>query len=488
VKRLLLLITAFHIGFLSFAQNENRKISSYQVPDWWKNAKFGIFIHWGVYSVPSFADHDYAEWYWAHKVDGEAKKFHENVYGDDFDYYDFAPMFKAEFFNANDWAELFSKAGAKYIVLTAKHMEGFTLWKSDIANQLHERKWNSVETGPKRDIVAELTESVTQHNMRMGLYFMLYEHMNPVYQNNPKEFIEKYSIPQFKDLYRTYKPSIVWPDGSWKHTASEYHSEELINWLLDSLPNPDNLVINNRWGIDLSDIGHATTEYTYMLEPESLTDAWEECRGIGESFGFNRNETLAEYSSSQELILMLVDVVSNGGNLLLNVGPTADGRIPIFMQERLLDIGNWLEINGEAIYGTTKYKVTTQWSEGQRRDIHPNDLAEPIVDGVAERKYILDNFNILKLTVNPEEGQAVKEIMFTRKVNTIYGIMPKFPRETLIIKHVKPTEKTEVILLGTEISLKWNYEDGIMYVDVPTNVVFDLPFQYAYTFKLTNMD
>jgi alpha-L-fucosidase len=225
-----------------------------------------------------------------------------------------------------------------------------------------------------------------------------------------------------------------------------------------------------------------------MLEPESLTDAWEECRGIGESFGFNRNETLAEYSSSQELILMLVDVVSNGGNLLLNVGPTADGRIPIFMQERLLDIGNWLEINGEAIYGTTKYKVTTQWSEGQRRDIHPNDLAEPIVDGVAERKYILDNFNILKLTVNPEEGQAVKEIMFTRKVNTIYGIMPKFPRETLIIKHVKPTEKTEVILLGTEISLKWNYEDGIMYVDVPTNVVFDLPFQYAYTFKLTNMD
>jgi alpha-L-fucosidase len=488
MKRLIFFIIAFNICFLSFAQNENRQISSYQVPDWWKNAKFGIFIHWGVYSVPSFADHDYAEWYWAHKSDGKAKKFHENVYGNDFDYYDFAPMFKAEFFNAIDWAELFSKAGAKYVVLTAKHMEGFTLWQSEIANQLHGRKWNSVETGPERDIVAELTETVTQYNMKMGLYFMLYEAMNPVYQNNPQEFIEKYSIPQFKDLYRTYKPSIVWPDGAWEHSSTEYHSEELIYWLLDSLPNPNDLVINNRWGKDLTDIGHATTEYTYMLEPENLPDAWEECRGMGESFGFNRNETLSDYSSSQELILMLIDVVSNGGNLLLNIGPTADGRIPIFMQERLLEIGNWLEINGEAIYGTKKYKVTTQWSEGERADIHPDNLAEPIIDGVAERKYILENFNILKLTVNPDRTQAVKEIMFTQKGNTIYAITPKFPRDTLKIKHAKPTDKTEVILLGTENSLNWKYEKGVMFVNVPTSIILDLPFQYAYTFKLTNMD
>lgn len=488
MKRISCLAIAFNIWVLSFGQNENQQINNYSVPDWWKNAKFGIFIHWGVYSVPSYADHDYAEWYWAHKSNGEAKELHENVYGKDFDYYDFAPMFKAEFFNANDWAELFSKAGAKYVVLTAKHMEGFTLWKSEIANQLHGRKWNSVETGPKKDIVAELTDAVSKHNMKMGLYFMLYEAMNPVYKNNPQDFIEKYSVPQFKDLYRTYEPSIVWPDGAWQHSASEYHSEELINWLLDSLPNSDDLVINNRWGKDLSDIGHATTEYTYMLDPASLPDAWEECRGIGESFGFNRNETLSDYSSSQELILMLIDVVSNGGNLLLNIGPTADGRIPIFMQERLLDIGKWLEINGEAIYGTSKYKVATQWSNGNRTDIHPDKLDEPIVDGVAERKYILKNFNILRLTVNPDEGQAVKEIMFTQKGNNIYGILPRFPRETLTIKHVKPSEKTKVTLLGTESSLKWNYEDGVMYVEVPTNIILNLPFQYAYTIKLTNMD
>jgi alpha-L-fucosidase len=156
---------------------------------------------------------------------------------------------------------------------------------------------------------------------------------------------------------------------------------------------------------------------------------------------------------------MLIDVVSNGGNLLLNIGPTADGRIPIFMQERLLDIGKWLKINGEAIYGTSKYDVTTQWSEGYRADIHPDKLDKPIVDGVAERKYLLENFNILKLTVNPDEGQAVKEIMFTRKGSTIYSILPRFPREKLTIKHVTPTEKTEVTILGNYRPLKWNYED-----------------------------
>jgi len=465
------------------------KFKDYPIPQWWQDAKFGIFIHWGIYSVPSFADHDYAEWYWAHKQGGRSKEFHDNVYGAEFSYYDFASMFKAEFFNANDWAELFAKAGAKYVVLTAKHMEGFTLWKSDIANQLHGRKWNSVDIGPKRDIVAELSKAVKQKDMKMGLYFMLYEAMNPVYQNDPQEFIEKYSIPQFKDLYATYKPSIVWPDGAWQHTSQEYRSVELLNWLLDSLSTDDGLVFNNRWGSDLSDIGHATTEYTYMLNPESLPDAWEECRGMGESFGFNRNEKLADYSSSQELILMLVDVVSNGGNLLLNIGPTADGRIPIFMQERLLEIGKWLAINGEAIYGTTKYKIPTQWSEGKRVDVSPKDLDEPIVDGVAERKYILENFDILKLTVQPESGQAIKEFMFTQKANTIYAITPQFPQSGLLkIKNVAPTENTEIILLGTEKKLTWTLEDTVLCVQVPNHLIFEIPYQYACTFKISNIE
>jgi len=488
MKKYYFLILFFCLCVPLFSQNSVERIKNYQVPQWWKEAKFGIFIHWGVYSAPSYADHDYAEWYWTHKAEGKSKEFHEKVYGEEIDYYDFASYFKAEFFDAKEWADLFANSGAKYVVLTAKHMEGFTLWKSEIANQLHSRKWNSVDAGPGRDIVAELSDAVKENGMKMGLYFMMYEAMNPVYQNNPQEFIEKYSIPQFKDLYRTYQPSIVWPDGTWQHTASEYHSIELLNWILDSLNNNSEIVFNDRWGKDLTDVGHATTEYTYMLEPESLPGPWEECRGIGESFGFNRNEKLSDYSSSQELLLMLIDVVSNGGNLLLNIGPTADGRIPIFMQERLLDIGNWLKVNGEAIYGSSKYKTPAQWSAGKRIDINPGDLEEPIVDGVAERKYILENFNILKLTVNPQEGQAVKEIMFTQKEDCVYAITPKFPKNQLLIKNVVPTDQTKVFLLGTDAELNWKYKNNIMKVEVPVDLVLELPFQYAYTFKLTNME
>ena len=397
-------------------------------------------------------------------------------------------MFKAEFFNADEWAELFSRAGANYVVLTAKHMEGFALWKSAIANKLHKRPWNSVDIGPERDIVAELSAAVKNHGLKMGLYFMMYEAMNPVYQNDPAGFIKTYSIPQFKQLYRTYVPSIIWPDGAWQHTAREYHSYELLTWALDSLPNSDELVFNDRWGKDVNGIGHATTEYTYMLEPAKLPHAWEECRGIGESFGFNRNERLDDYSSARELILMLADIVSYGGNFLLNIGPTADGRIPIFMQERLLEMGKWLETNGEAIYGTTTHEIPTQWSKGKRIDVSPADLDEPITDGVAERKYILEHFDISRLTVNPEPGQAVKEIMFTRKDDTVYAITPGFPQSgTLDIKHVVPTPETTVTLLGTTKELSWRIKDSGMVVDVPCDLIFKVTSQHAFVFKMTNI-
>ncbi len=461
-------------------------IKTRPVPQWWQEAKFGIFIHWGVYSVPSYADHDYAEWYQVHKTEGKSKAFHEKVYGSDFTYADFAEQFKVEFFDPDAWANLFLKAGAKYVVLTAKHMEGFTLWKSELANEAHGRLWNSVDIGPKRDIVGELSQSIRKRGMKMGLYFILYEAMTPAYQADPQQFIDTYSIPQLKDLLRTYTPAIVWVDGAWQHTTEEYHSYELLQWALDSLPNADKLVYNNRWGKDDDKTGHGTTEYTYMLAPEKLSESWEECRGIGESFGFNRNEKLEDYSSAQELILMLIDVVSHGGNLLLNIGPTADGRIPVFMQERLLAIGDWLKINGEAIYGSRKYKVTTQWSEGVRKDINPKALAEPIVDGVAERLYILENFNILKLTVNPDEGQAVKEVMFTQKGDAVFAITPAFPKKELIVKHVKPSQKTQVKLLGARGELKWNYKNSRLMIQVPADLVLETGFQYAYTFKISN--
>lgn len=488
MKKWLVYLLAVVVSGSLYAQNDIENLKRRPIPQWWRDAKFGIFIHWGVYSVPSFADRDYAEWYKEHKRRGKAKEFHERVYGKEFQYEDFAEMFHAEFFDPYDWAELFREAGAKYVVLTAKHMEGFTLWKNEHANTLAGRKWNSVETGPKRDIVKELSQAVVKKGLRMGLYFLMYEATNPFYLNDPIGFINNYSIPQLKELYGTYKPSIVWVDGGWQHTAAEYHSYELLRWLLETTPDSEELVFNDRWGKDAHQIGHATTEYTYMLAPDKLPEDWEECRGIGASFGFNRNERMEDYLSSQALILLFIDVVSHGGNLLLNIGPTDDGRIPVFMRERLLDIGRWLKINGEAIYGTRKHTVATQWSEGKRIDINPRLLDEPITDPVAERRYILENFDILKLTVNPDEGQAVKEIMFTRKHDTVYAITPLFPKKELKVKSVVPTKNTQVILVRTNQKLNWHYRKGIMTIQVPAELVLELPFQHAYTFKITGVE
>lgn len=396
-------------------------------------------------------------------------------------------MFKAEFFNAVEWTELFRKAGARYVVLTAKHMEGFTLWPNNLANMNYGCAWNSVDTGPRRDLVGELSSAVKESGLKMGLYFMLYEALSPLYQESPSRFIEEVSIPQFKELYKTYTPSIVWVDGAWQHSAEEYKSAELIDWVYETLPDPDEIVLNNRWGAGLEHVGHATTEYTYMLEPESMPDAWEECRGMGESFGFNRNERLEDYNSAQALVLLLIDVVSNGGNLLLNIGPTHDGRIPIFMQERLLAIGEWLKRNGESIYGTTKYRTPCQWSVGKRIDINPRNLNEPITDGIAERNYILKNFDILKLTVDPEPGQAVKSIMFTRKGSILYAITPAFPRKTLVIEKLSVSTDTEISLVGSDRSLTWRQQGDDLEVDIPAELLLETGHQHAYVFKITKI-
>lgn len=165
-------------------------------------------------------------------------------------------------------------------------------------------------------------------------------------------------IPQMKDLVNRYKPDVVWTDGEWDHPSETWKSTEFLAWLYNDSPVKDYVVVNDRWGKETRSKhgGIYTTEYDLVHDQTSvgqkINHPWEECRGIGGSFGYNRNENLADYSTSQELINILIDKVARGGNLLLNIGPTADGRIPVIMQQRLKDMGDWLRVNGDAIYGT----------------------------------------------------------------------------------------------------------------------------------------
>ena len=337
-------------------------------PEWFRDAKLGIFIHWGVYSVPSICDlSTYSEWYlWWLKTGshgGLVRKFHEKNYGADFGYEEFAPMFRAELWDPQQWAGLFKRAGARYVVLVSKHHDGFALWPNEHAGKARGYDWNSVDTGPKRDLCGELAEAVRAEGLRMGFYYSFMEWDNPLYvQNDPeavKRYVDEMMIPQIEELVTRYQPAVFWPDGEWNLPDTSWRSTEILEWLYENCANPEELVVNDRWGRGLrGQVGdYYTTEYGSMGNSSGVADEtkpFEECRGIGHSFAFNRLENYDAYLTRDALVQMLIDLVAKGGGMLLNLGPTADGRIPVIQQDRLVALGEWLEVNGEAIYGTRK--------------------------------------------------------------------------------------------------------------------------------------
>jgi alpha-L-fucosidase len=342
-------------------ESDWESLDSRRCPKWFEAAKFGIFIHWGVYSVPAWAPKRrdvndngaaYAEWYGAAMQDSAnpIAQFHAKTFGKDFPYRDFAPRFSAEVFDPDRWARLFRSAGARYVVLTSKHHDGYCLWPSKYSPD-----WNSVDVGPKRDLVKDLGEAVRKEDMRFGLYYSLLEWYHDLYKSDPERYALDHMIPQMKELIEAYKPDLLYADGEWDHPSSTWHSADFLAWLFNESPVAREIVVNDRWGKETRSAhgGFFTSEYGEVGFDKELGAGrvWEEIRSIGASFGYNRNENLEDYLGENDLINLLVDTVLEGGNLCLNVGPTADGRVPVLMEERLLQIGHWLKVNGEGIYG-----------------------------------------------------------------------------------------------------------------------------------------
>jgi alpha-L-fucosidase len=439
-------------------------------PAWFTEAKFGIFIHWGTYSVPSYApvlpnELAYAEWYWhaitegrkpgAKPTDAGSWDFHKRVYGADFPYQNFAKMFRAEMFQPEQWADILAQSGAKYVVLTSKHHEGFTLWPSREASASWGRPWNAVESGPRRDLIKDLSEAVRRRGgVRFGLYYSLYEWYNPLWLSDKSRYVSQHMHPQFKDVVSRYHPEVIFSDGEWDLTSAEWHSPELLAWLFNDSPVKDNVAINDRWGKDTRHKhgGYWTTEYTAGMA--GTEHPWEENRGMGYSYGYNRDEQLKDYHTGRQLILMLADIVSRGGNLLLDIGPTGDGRIPVIMQQRLKEIGDWLAINGDAIYGTKPASESRQWSEGQRPDVNYNqEFKTP--------------YDVSKLTEKPEQGKAAIEAFFTSKGSNLYAILPRWPGSQFTLKQIPVSGLKSLTLLGTDESLRWKANGGTVTVSLP---------------------
>ncbi|TWT84459.1 Alpha-L-fucosidase [Planctomycetes bacterium CA13] len=457
-----------------------QKIDSRPTPQWWRDAKFGIFIHWGPYSVPSFSKvGTYSEWYWCDLVNSkrsshcEVKEFHDRVYGEDFAYSDFVPQFRCELFNPDQWAKSFEESGAKYVVLTSKHHDGYCLWPSKQSDQSWGRPWCSTNSGPGRDLVGELTNAVRKTDVKMGLYYSLYEWYNPSYLSGVDRFVDEHLVPQFKDMVNRYEPAIIFTDGEWDYPAATWKSAEMLTWLFDESPCKDQVVINDRWGKGdrHKHGGYYTTEYGAGLP--NGENPWEENRGMAHSFGYSRTERFEDYNSSETLVLMLVDIVSRGGNFLLDIGPTADGRIPPLMEERLSDIGDWLDVNGEAIYGTITHHTTCQWSEGKQVEL-----------GKGNYRVKYDVVNLMK---GNRSGLARKEVVFTRKENTLYAICALLPEDELVLKGVKASNDATVSMLGVG-ELQWKQFGDDVVITMPKLNPSKMPCQHAWTFKISEIE
>ncbi|VEN35088.1 unnamed protein product [Callosobruchus maculatus] len=350
------------------------------LPKWFDEAKVGILLHWGVFSVPSFG----SEWFWEDWKSGSQQYVHymKENYPPDFKYQEFAKDFKAEFFDPQQWARIFKRSGARYVVLTSKHHEGYTLWPSK-----YSYSWNSKDVGPGRDIVGELSRAVRDEDLIFGLYHSLYEWYNPMYLSDKAlnftttEFVDKKIIPEMRELVEQYKPSVIWSDGDWEAKDTYWKSTDFLAWLYNKSPVKDEVVVNDRWGSGIpckhGDIYTCSDRYNPGVLQKHK---WENAMTIDKkSWGFRREANLSDFFTIEELLYQLASTVSCGGNLLMNVGPTMEGTIAPIFEERLTQMGDWLTINGEAIYGSKPWVYQNDTSDGDVWYTSKDDVIYAIV-------------------------------------------------------------------------------------------------------------
>ncbi len=377
-------------------------LNQHTLPDWFDDAKFGIFIHWGLYSVPAFAPfgpnpnptapdmmrtNPYAEWYenTLKFPDSETTAYHKKTYGDA-PYSDFRKGFEsgAAAFSPDDWADIFRDSGARYVTLVTKHHDGYLLWPSKHKNP-HRPDWQS-----KTDIVGKMAKAARKAGLRFGTYYSggLDWTFNPARVDNGKAMIasmlrddayDRYCLNHYYDLIDRYRPDYLWNDIGYPTTKS---MQQVIAYYYNSTPQG---LINDRW-LAAREFFSGTPEeqgerfkrlqsyfkqhriapppHYDVITPEYSPDTkllekkWETTRGIGFSFGYNQMETDSQLMSAEAIVHLLINCVANGGNLLLNVGPRGDGTLCPMQVKRLRDVGTWLRAHGDAIYGTKPWRIT----------------------------------------------------------------------------------------------------------------------------------
>jgi alpha-L-fucosidase len=456
-------------------------VKQHPLPAWYDDAKFGIFIHWGLYSVPAFAPRKpvnleslvsgdfagspYAEWYQnSLRITGSAvQQYHAEKYGADFPYENFAAAFNEQSrrWNPDEWAAVFQRAGARYVVLVTKHHDGFLLWPSQ---RLNPRR---PDYHAARDVVGELQRSVTARGLKMGCYYSSLldwsftpkpiQSMADLLTSGPADQTYRAYVEQhWRELIDRYEADLLWSDIGY---PPRYNLAELFAYFYNRRSEG---VINDRWfqtpivfrnpigrfalnqaakwmaqhgSSNMPKVPHSdylTTEY--FGHPQITPFKWEACRGIGNSFGYNQFETAADYQTAPPLIRSLMDIVSKNGNLLLNVGPRADGSLPLEQIAALEGIGRWLAINGEAIYGTRPW---------------------------------------VRFKDQSENGA---EVRYTIKGQTLYASVIALPTDRVVTLPDVPIKPGGAVqLLGRDQPIEWTQTAGKLSVTLPPLGSDDIP-------------
>ncbi len=372
-----------------------KSIIKHKAPEWFTKSKVGISAHWGPYAVPGWTPRKdtpygvaYSEWYWVWMKNNKAvKKYQQDVYGGA-KYDDFidgvknlktgeVEGFYTKDFDADEWMRLFKEAGAKYFFITAKHHDGFCIWDSEYTDR------NSMKMGPKRDLYGEMVTAARKHGLKIGLYYSFYEWNNPIYRGKPakgykgvkdlkdadgdgkrNEFVDDFMIPQLKELVDKYQPDCMFFDGEWEHGYPYWRGRQFIAYYYNqAAKRGQEVLVNDRFGQAKEGVSDTRGVYgdiwhvEYHANIDRDKKPWAMWRGFGNSYGYNRNEHPNNILTHDQVIKMVVDVVSDNGNIEFNLGPKADGTIAAFEVERLKVMGKWLKVNGEAIYDTVKSPV-----------------------------------------------------------------------------------------------------------------------------------
>ncbi|MCO6048165.1 alpha-L-fucosidase [Aeoliella sp. ICT_H6.2] len=476
-----------------------KSMDGYPVPQWFDDAKFGIFIHWGPYSVMGYkkggrgyAEHTPSDIYNDQKHHYPWMEERFGGHPPEFGYKDVVPMFKAEKWNPDQWADLFDKAGARYIVLTAEHHDGYAMWDSDLTD------WCATKIGPKRDLVGDLGKAVRAHGMKYAPSYHRERHPSFFAENGKLRYSKVYSEPlpdiaqeielhpeaealygpfsyddafledyvaRWQEIQQKYQPDFMWLDDIPVFYRARPHEQldkyrqacagMIANFLNDAAERNQPVYLNNKGGHPNWPVELGCREKDNM-QIKQVGPKWENPATLGTSYGYLQAEEERDaYKSPTALIHLLCDVVSKNGNLLLNIGPKADGTIPEGMQRRLLAMGEWLEVNGEAIYGTRPWE---QYQEKLDKASGPN---------------------------KPSGRHAIdaNSIRFTRSADGshVYCILLSWPDKQVSIQSLAGRGIAQVQLLGSSADLEWSRAQEGIAVELPEAK----PCEHAHVLKVT---